>query len=125
MTKIKLPFVTIEYKEPITYLRFEENVLLDAQKVKVTGDACLEITGGARYLMLTDATGTLDVTPEGRKTAAESKNSGNIIAHAVIVKRLGQRLIANVYEEVNKPSYPVKVFTEEEEAITWLLEQKR
>ena len=121
MSKVDLEFVSIEYREPIVYLRFKENVTLYGKEVKAIGEACKKVTNGNKYLALTDIETPLDITPEGRKASAEGKNGKNIIANAILVRRLGQRLIANVYEEVNKPPFPIKVFTEEAEAEKWLL----
>jgi hypothetical protein len=76
-------------------------------------------------MLLTDARVQADLSPEARKVAADKKNSANIIASAIVVKWLAQRLIANVFIEVNKPSYPNRVFNDEQKAVKWLLEQMK
>lgn len=46
------------------------------------------------------------------------------IAEAYVLVSLNQRLLANFYLRINKPSRPTKFFENEEDALTWLLQFK-
>lgn len=45
--------------------------------------------------------------------------------YRMVMRWLAQRLIASVYVELNKPSFPFRVFTDEEKAVKWLLKHKK
>lgn len=45
-------------------------------------------------------------------------------AEAILVNNLGIRILANAYQKINKPPVPVKVFTNEDKAIEWIVSQK-
>lgn len=125
MNQIVLPFATLEYKEPILYIRFKENVVLDVNEVNAISEVSEKVTMGKPRLVLTDARIPVDITPAGRRASANAKNRHKVIASAIIVKWLGQRLIVDVYNMLNKPQFPMKVFTEEDTAVKWLLKQKK
>jgi len=45
-------------------------------------------------------------------------------AEAILVNSMGLRMLANFYNKFNKPPNPVKVFTNEANAIRWTLEMR-
>lgn len=98
-------------------------MLLDEETVKEVIDAGNRLCNYAPHLLLTDARVTVDLTTEARKTAAKRENTKNIVASAIVVKWLAQRLISNVFITVNKPHYPTQVFNDEKKAIKWLMER--
>jgi hypothetical protein len=124
MNEIKFSYATIEYKEPIMYIRFKDGVLLGPKEILEIGEAQEKLSVNRPRLILTDARVPVDITEAGREISADPRKHGNVIAHALVVKWLAQRLIANVYKNINKPPYPMRVFDDEKEAVKWLLEQK-
>ena len=42
-------------------------------------------------------------------------------AEAIVIETLAHRLGANFYKKKFKPTHPVEIFTEEQEALDWLL----
>lgn len=49
-----------------------------------------------------------------------NKRSDYIIAEAIVIHSLSQRILANFYFKIVKPKYPIKVFTDLDEAYIWL-----
>ena len=125
MNDIQLRYASVEYKEPIVYLRFKNDVVLGAKEVLEIGEAGDKLCNHKPRLILTDARVPVDITKQGREVSSIPENYANVIANAVVVKWLAQRLIANVFMEVNKPPYPMRVFTDEKKAVNWLLEQQK
>ncbi|HXB13525.1 MAG TPA: hypothetical protein VNZ45_16170 [Bacteroidia bacterium] len=120
MSEIKLPYAIIEYKEPIVYLRLTKAFTWGAEEIIEYQEAVDKLRGGKRHVLFTDARVSADLSDEAREIAAKNKV---IVANAVLVKWLAQRLIANVLTQVNKPSYPIQVFNEQGNAIKWLMGQ--
>jgi hypothetical protein len=120
-----LSFATLTYKEPIIFIKYRDNVRLDVKEIHEMMAACDSLSGNKPYLVLANITNFVDITPEGNKASVDKKITGNIIASAPLVKKLGQRLMSNVFLEVNRPPYPMRVFNDEKKAIKWLLEQHK
>jgi hypothetical protein len=124
MSKVTLPFATIEYIEPIVYFRITREGLLNDKEILEAIDAGVHLCHYKPHLLLTDARINADLTPEARKAGANINNTTHVIAQAILVKWLAQRLIATVFMQVNKPHYPVRIFNNEGKAVKWLMEQK-
>ena len=122
MNKIEFSYATIEYKEPIVYFRVTKGIVLDEKKILECIEAGNKLCDYKPHLLLTDARVSADLSPEARKAGAAKKNTVNVIASAIVVKWLAQRLSANVFMQINKPHYPIRVFNDEKKAIKWLME---
>lgn len=72
-------------------------------------------------MVLTTFDAVVDFTDDARKAAADCKNTYTSIAHAVVIKRLGQRLVTGTYKKLDKPHYPIEIFTDQNLAEKWLL----
>jgi len=58
---------------------------------------------------------------EARIKHANKERSKIKEAEAIVIKTLAHRLGANFYKKKFKPTHPVEIFTEEKEAVDWLL----
>lgn len=58
---------------------------------------------------------------EARIKYANPKRSKIKKAEALVINTLAHRLGANFYKKKFKPTHPVEIFTEEKEAVDWLL----
>jgi len=125
MNKIELPFAILTYDEPIVFLRYKHEVKVDVEDMYNMFKASYALSKNESYLLLVDAKVLVDVTPEARKVGSNKKNTLNIIANAIVVKWLAQRLLSNVFIEINKPHLPVRIFNDEKKAIKWLLEKHK
>jgi len=119
MNKVTLPFMTFEYKKPIVYINFNQAVLVDEKMIMEMIEFRHKLVNNKPHLVLTTFNAAVEFTPEARKVGAT--NNPNSIAHAVVVKWLGQRLVTDSYKQIEKPSYPLGIFADENEAEKWLL----
>jgi len=60
------------------------------------------------------------ISKEARQNATVIEDTAPVAASAIIVKNLGQRIIADYYYKFNKPKQPLKIFKREEDAVIWL-----
>ena len=48
----------------------------------------------------------------------------NVILNALVVKELSIKIIANIYARFDKPKIPTRVFTNAQDALEWINENK-
>ncbi len=78
-----------------------------------------KITGNKKVCMLADVTNSTETTKEVRDYAAEELPK-MIKAIAMLSKSALGKMLANLFFSVKSQPYPVKMFTDEQEARTWL-----
>lgn len=79
----------------------------------------------AKYPALLDGDDFAVVTPEGRKLVRELEPYIPVSARAMVIKQLGQRMLANFYIKFHKPIIPTKIFNDHQEALKWLNEYQK
>lgn len=97
---------------------------IDLQEAEAQLDAAVKLTGGKEMLVLIDARQSVhDFSNEAKEFIA---NIAVKKAEAMLVKELHQRIIATFYLKLSasKHAHPAKVFSNETEAINWLLSFK-
>lgn len=108
--------------EGILKVVFLSNELpIDLEEAKRHVEAANKLTKSQKSLVLVDARQLMhELTEEAKKYISQSPNK---IAEAILVKKLHQRIVANFYFKVANTfgTHPKKVFTDETEAINWLL----
>lgn len=62
----------------------------------------------------------VSVGSEARKVAASEENNRYTIADAFVTDSVALKLVGNFYMRYDKPVRPTKLFTNEEDALTWL-----
>ncbi|HRF99912.1 MAG TPA: hypothetical protein PKZ75_02275 [Bacteroidia bacterium] len=67
--------------------------------------------------------GSVVFTTEGNTYSKQNQHVFPKICNAFVTKSLSQRLIANFYLKINKPSYPSKLFKNQYEAEEWCFQQ--
>lgn len=88
-------------------------------------NALLELVDNSiKYPLLIDGDDFANVTPEGRKLIRQLEPLIPISARAIVIKILGQRILANFYIRFQKPIIPTKVFNDYKEALEWLEKYK-
>lgn len=103
----------------ILEIRVKEDSEVDEAKLLENFNATIPLTGGKQVPALLDCRSHFTITNEARKLMA-NVTADTRSAHAVVLNSLAIRLIANFYLNVNKPSKPSKVFSNYDEAVSWL-----
>jgi hypothetical protein len=83
-----------------------------------------KLTGGAMHCAYIKALGNIDISSEARKHGSNPEIQQNLIAQAVLVNSLATRIAGNFYIRFNKPPKPTRIFTNPEDAKSWLLYKK-
>lgn len=100
---------------------FSNDKTIDLEEAVKHIDAANKLTSGKKALVLIDARQSLhNITKEAKEFISKSDNK---IAEAILVKELHQRIVVNFYLKVANTfsSHPTKIFTDETEAVNWLL----
>ena len=121
MQSITTKTATINYYESdIVLIKLIEDSEIDVEEAEENFKATLKITKGNRYAALIDACVAVQVTPEARVYGADKERQENLIAQAIIVNSLANRLMGNFIIKFNKPKAPTKLFADYESALEWL-----
>lgn len=82
------------------------------------------LSDGHKKLKLIDLRGKWKFTSKGKKVAGKGLSSKNTIARAYIIDSFFTKLKMNFFESASDFRVPRMFFTNEKEAITWLLSFK-
>ncbi len=88
-------------------------------------EAAQLLTNGVPYCTFVNALGNIDISSEARKFGSSPDVQINLIAQAVLVNSLATRIAVNFYIRFNKPPKPTRLFTNSEDAFSWLLYKKQ
>ncbi|MFN7691633.1 MAG: hypothetical protein ACK5QU_11175 [Bacteroidota bacterium] len=88
-------------------------------------EAAQLLTNGVPHCTFVNALGNIDISSEARKFGSSPDVQKNLIAQAVLVNSLATRIAANFYIRFNKPPKPTRLFTNSEDAFSWLLYKKQ
>lgn len=120
--KIETEKVLIQLRsDGIVHVTFKENCTIDVEMQMETLKLYTEICEGKKSKFLFTAEGGVTITKEARENATKIEGLSPVGKSAVVADSLPYRIIANFYLKVNRPKNPYKVFSNEKEAIKWLL----
>jgi len=103
------------------YIKFGE--MIEAQDVHNIRDCNLNLVNFKPYGVLVESDELTSFSKEARDLAASKEIDCRSAAKALLIKSLGQRIIANFYLKFNKPFIPTRVFENKSEACDWLREE--
>jgi hypothetical protein len=83
----------------------------------------MTLTGGKRYAAFTDARATVTISKEAMAFGSSEEANKMLIAQAILISSLANRLMGNFMIKFHKPKSPTKLFSDEEEAMSWLREK--
>lgn len=104
----------------IVHVSFLPNTEITVEFQHVLVDMYNEVTGGKKSLFVFEGGEFVSITKEARENAVAIEDSTPTKASAIVVKNLGQKIIADFYYKVNRPKQPYKVFWQFDKAIEWL-----
>lgn len=91
--------------------------LADAEEVH---EAATNLYAGSTYPLLVDIRGVRSASREARESFASTKTINTTSAVALVVASPVSRIIGNFFIQLDKPAFPVQLFTRETDAIAWL-----
>jgi len=103
-------------------LVFQDEVQIDLEGIKLIDAYCDEIVAGLRLKRLIVSGKNTLMTKEARQYGQDKSKSSKelIIAEAVVVNTLPQKMVANFYFAFIRDFYPAKFFTDINKAKDWL-----
>lgn len=103
-------------------VRFNDKVLIDLEDIKITYDQLNNVTQGRRLRKIVVTGKGTQITKEARIFGHEAslKLKDQIIAEAIVVNSLYQKMVINFYSKFIKGLYPSKYFDDFELAKNWL-----
>ena len=81
----------------------------------------LILTDGEKYANVFSAEDFFSISTEARTEGSKPYYSKNLIAQALVVKNLAQRLVGNFIMRINKPVRDTKMFSNKADARVWIL----
>jgi len=106
----------VEYHiAPNTHITLED-------QIAITGSLIRELGSVKRYAMIMDTGEFATADPEATRYGRSQEEVSPLIAVGNISRNLAQRLVANFYFTVLKPSMPYRMFSNMEDAEAWCLE---
>jgi hypothetical protein len=79
-----------------------------------------KLAGNGNYPFFIDISQVNGVTKEAREFLAGGKSVDNISAAALLASSVLSKMIGTFFLTFNNPGIPVKLFTDEQEALKWL-----
>jgi hypothetical protein len=119
---VEIPGARIEIRpDGILHVHVTVDTEMTMEHAKAIVAARTELAQGRKYPLLSTASKYTLPNKEVRDYIASERRSELVLADAIVFNGLGQRLMANIFLKINKPVRPIRVFTEKEEAVDWLL----
>ena len=102
---------------------YMKDLEIEAEDVAEMHRQTLLLTKGMPYANIFSAQDFFSISGEARTEGAKPHYSENLIAQALVVKNLAQRLIGNFVMKLNKPIRDTKMFSTREEGKAWVLKK--
>lgn len=109
-------------EEDLVEIRYFDDVTIKLEDVIEDFKVYDEFTKGKRVKKLVIAGKHSEMTAKARSYAQRENGmrSDRIIAEAIVIHSLGQRMVANFYFRIMRKKYPVRVFNNIAAARKWL-----
>jgi hypothetical protein len=116
---------TAEYaklEERIFLCRMIADVEVNVEDTNENLAFILKISEMKPYAVLVDARVPVTITKEAMENAARPEFHTNLIAQAILVNSLANRIVGNFIIKFHKPGSPTKLFSNYDAAMDWLRE---
>jgi len=126
MEKIEGKVATFSMIEKdIVLVVMKEDAVVDVPEVEENTNITMQLTKGIRYGVLVDARLYASITGEARETSSDPERNAYVIAQAVIITSLANRLLANFLIQFHKrnKNAEMKLFNDYDAALVWLKEK--
>ena len=107
-------------EDGIVHCVFQRGTALDLEEARRQMATIRELTGGQKAPMLVDITLATSADGPARDYFASEAAAAVTVGLAFIVGSAVSRVLGAFFVGLNKPPYPVKLFTDEAAAVEWL-----
>lgn len=113
----------------ITVIRYKNDYHVELKDVKEVEKTFIELNGDKPIYCLMDSSNRFNnYTVEAQQYLSHKASivkRRQLQCSAVIINNLPHRLLAQFFSKFYKPSFPMKIFSNENEAIDWIKEIKQ
>ncbi len=111
--------------EQTTELVFHDNIVIDVDGITAVDAYCGGLTKGKRIKRLVISGRNSEITAKARQHGEKLNEDVKdmVIAEAIVVHSLAQKMVANFYFKYLKNHYPAKFFMDVGKAREWLAKQ--
>jgi len=113
-------FCRMEIKKEILHCVFFPFLLIDERVAEIIVRDRIKFSKGKPYRMLMDISNLKYITREGREYLASEIGIKNIIAGAYVATSQNEKLLWNMFLNINRPATPSQIFEDKKEALKWL-----
>ncbi|MCW3105392.1 MAG: hypothetical protein JWO09_3832 [Bacteroidetes bacterium] len=103
----------------------KEGVKLDVDELLEGKKALTKLRPGVRFFVLAEGIEFFTISKEARDLCATAEYSDNTIAIAFYTPNISLLLMGEMYNKINKPAVPTKIFSQRDTAEEWLREQMK
>ena len=96
------------------------DVEIDIHHVEKDYQASYELTEGKKFISLVLTSSDTSITSQAQKASMTKEKYKNVIAQAIVIHSLAQRILGNFMIQFIKYPCPCKLFSSKENAIPWL-----
>lgn len=121
--KVDISIAGMWKSDGIIYIKFIDKLDMTLEKAKSSVEARLSLCEGLDHPVLIDMRGIRSVTREAREYFA-NEGTRLIKAGALIVGSPLNRTLGNIFLWINKPKVQTRLFTNENEALKWLIQYR-
>ncbi len=104
----------------IVHANYIEGIEIDLADAKAEIERARKLGNGKKVLEIVYLDNVKDVSLRAKQFYASEEGAKVWIAVALLAKSPLSRTMGNVYLKINKPVFPVKMFSDKEKAIEWL-----
>jgi len=109
----------------IIHIIMHNNVIVDYEDALDNSLVIRSLSGGKKVLKLIDSRCNWSIEKKAKDFIDSKDIKDNTIARAVVKSSVINSKLINFFTKLNRPQIPTKIFTDYDEAYSWLLEIKR
>ena len=121
MTKVlDTPYVYYELRGDLLVVTYKKDLKVNPEMAKEIIKERHEFTNNRPVVLLVYNQGVVRMDKKAREYLSSGDGVKGIIAAGIVVGSPFTSFMANFFVSVNKPKMPVRVFSNSEDALTWL-----
>jgi hypothetical protein len=109
-------------EDGVVRVQIDAGSFRDLESAKADLAVVREIAGASKVPVLVDLRRIDGATRDARSYCATGEAAAGIAAAAVLVDAPISKVLGNFFVGVSKPPYPARLFTDQTEALGWLME---
>ena len=96
------------------------DVVINVEHAEIDYEASKKITEGKKFLSLVLASKHTSITREAQKSSMKKEKYEKVIAQAIVIRSLAQRILGNFMILFIRYPCPAQLFNSKEQAVKWL-----